>query len=38
MSQAIRVHGTVKGTWLGAKRLSRCHPFGGHGVDPVPHS
>src|SRR5258708_38924520 len=36
MSEAIRVHGTVKGVWLGARRLGRCHPFGSHGFDPVP--
>ena len=37
MSEAIQVHGTVKGIWLGTRRLGRCHPFGGsHGVDPVP--
>lgn len=35
-SIAIREHGAVKGTWLAAKRVSRCHPYGGHGFDPVP--
>lgn len=29
-------YGPLKGTWLGLKRLSRCHPWGGHGHDPVP--
>jgi len=34
--EAVLVHGPVKGLWLGGRRLARCHPFGGHGVDPVP--
>ena len=33
---AIEVHGAFKGIWLGMKRLSRCHPWGTHGYDPVP--
>jgi putative membrane protein insertion efficiency factor len=33
---AIREHGALKGAWLAAKRISRCHPFGGSGLDPVP--
>jgi putative membrane protein insertion efficiency factor len=36
MSGAIRTHGVIAGSWLGVKRLCRCHPFGGHGFDPVP--
>ena len=36
MSEAIKVHGAAKGIWLGTRRLVRCHPFGSHGVDPVP--
>ncbi len=34
--EAIRVHGLRRGLWLAARRLSRCHPFGRHGVDAVP--
>lgn len=36
MIQALRKHGPLKGFWLGIKRISRCHPWGGHGHDPVP--
>lgn len=34
--EALRRHGPFKGTWLTIKRLSRCHPWGGSGYDPVP--
>lgn len=34
--EAIRKHGPFKGGWLTLKRISRCHPWGGHGYDPVP--
>jgi putative membrane protein insertion efficiency factor len=34
--EALRKYGIFKGTWLTVKRISRCHPFGGHGYDPVP--
>jgi putative membrane protein insertion efficiency factor len=34
--QAIETHGATRGSWLGLKRIGRCHPWGGHGHDPVP--
>jgi putative membrane protein insertion efficiency factor len=34
--QALRRYGALKGSWLAAKRIARCHPWGGHGYDPVP--
>lgn len=34
--EAIRVWGPFKGTWLGIRRISKCHPWGAHGWDPVP--
>ena len=40
--EALKVHGAVKGSWLAARRLSRCHPIkwlgGSSGFDPVPYS
>jgi len=34
--EAIDTHGTTRGTILAARRLGRCTPWGGHGIDPVP--
>lgn len=34
--EALKKHGLFKGIWLTAKRIGRCHPWGGHGYDPVP--
>lgn len=33
---ALQIHGGLKGAWLAIKRIGRCHPWGGHGFDPVP--
>lgn len=34
--EALRKYGPIKGIWLAAKRIIRCHPWGGSGYDPVP--
>ena len=34
--QAVEKYGAVKGGWLAAKRILRCHPFHEGGYDPVP--
>ena len=34
--EALQVHGVLKGSWLAAKRIGRCHPWGDSGYDPVP--
>lgn len=36
MIDAIGEWGPVKGIYLGVKRISKCHPWGPHGHDPVP--
>lgn len=36
MIEALQIHGPLRGFWLGLKRLSKCHPWGTHGYDPVP--
>lgn len=35
-TEALKKHGVFKGMWLAIKRISRCHPWGGSGYDPVP--
>jgi len=37
MAEAVERHGALAGLALGAARIGRCHPFGGSGLDPVPH-
>ena len=34
--EALRLHGPLRGLYLGCRRLLRCHPFGSWGPDPVP--
>lgn len=35
-AEAIQKHGVFKGIWLSVKRISKCHPWGKSGYDPVP--
>jgi putative membrane protein insertion efficiency factor len=35
-AEAVLAHGLIRGSRLAARRLLRCHPWGGHGYDPVP--
>ena len=34
--EALEEHGAFRGSYLGLRRLARCHPWGGQGFDPVP--
>jgi hypothetical protein len=34
--EALKKYGILKGSWLGFRRIIKCHPWGGSGYDPVP--
>jgi putative membrane protein insertion efficiency factor len=36
MIESLKIWGPLKGSYLGIRRIMRCHPWGGHGHDPVP--
>jgi putative membrane protein insertion efficiency factor len=36
--EALQLHGPLRGTWLAARRLLRCHPWNPGGMDPVPQT
>lgn len=34
--ESFKEYGLIKGTYLSIKRIGKCHPWGGHGYDPIP--
>ena len=35
--ESLKAYGLIKGTFLTVKRIGKCHPWGGHGYDPIPN-
>ena len=35
--ESLKTYGVLKGTFLTVKRIGKCHPWGGHGYDPIPN-
>ena len=33
--ESLKLHGLLKGLYFSLKRIIKCHPFGGHGFDPI---
>ena len=36
VEKALKIYGPVYGFWLAIIRISKCHPWGGYGYDPIP--
>ena len=34
--ESLKLHGFFRGSFFAIKRILKCHPFGGHGFDPIP--
>ena len=34
--ESLKLHGLLRGSFFSIKRILKCHPFGGHGFDPIP--
>ena len=34
--ESLKEYGLIKGIFLSIKRIGKCHPWGGHGYDPIP--
>ena len=34
--ESLKLHGLLRGSFFAIRRILKCHPFGGHGFDPIP--